>query len=481
MNYVDEEAVEPWQELERNLEISDSFRYLSPRKLIYTYSHTNKISRSRIDRAYLSRNLLTKLEKICYETSHFSDHKIMIIRMMEDFDRGEGHWILNNSLLNEEGYIEMVKNEIRESRSLMDVFDKKKDFFDNVKQNMQSKSRLYAIEKSKHRRIEKAELKAKREKIEKISRQRFTSIDINRLKMIEDREKEIEAEEIEGMKLRTKIPTFEFGEPSISHLSRLEKNSGEKNGIYSLKNVEGEVCEDSESILKTCKEYYEKLYTKEEEDLELQDFFLSGIDKRLSEEDRAMLDEPITEDELYKALKLLNKGKSPGHSGLTVEFYLKFWNDLKEYLTGSLEETKIDEVLSEMQKRGAIKISFKKDDRTNLDFYRPITLLEVDLKILAKVLSMRLNKVLSKLVNLEQKCVSGRHITDNIHVVQDIIDLINANDEEAAFLLFDMQKAFDRLSHTFLIRVLEGFGFGEGFIKWVKILLKDVKSFVRVL
>ena len=76
MNYVDEEAVEPWQELERNLEISDSFRYLSPRKLIYTYTHTNKISRSRIDRVYLSRNLLTRLEKICYETSHFSNHKI---------------------------------------------------------------------------------------------------------------------------------------------------------------------------------------------------------------------------------------------------------------------------------------------------------------------------------------------------------------------------------------------------------------------
>ena len=74
-----------------------------------------------------------------------------------------------NSLLNEEGYIEMVKNEIRESRSLMDVFDKKKDFFDNVKQNMQSKSRLYAIEKSKHRRIEKAELKAKREKLKRLA------------------------------------------------------------------------------------------------------------------------------------------------------------------------------------------------------------------------------------------------------------------------------------------------------------------------
>ena len=70
MNYVDEEAVRPWQKLERKLEITDSFRYLSPRKLAYTYTHTNKISRSRIDRVYISGNLLTKLEKIRNETSN---------------------------------------------------------------------------------------------------------------------------------------------------------------------------------------------------------------------------------------------------------------------------------------------------------------------------------------------------------------------------------------------------------------------------
>ena len=202
MNYEDEEAVRPWQKLERKLEITDSFRYLSPRKLAYTYTHTNKISRSRIDRVYISGNLLTKLEKISNETSNFSDHKIMTLKLMEDFDRGEGHWIFNNSLLDDEAFLDTISREIRDSRDLISTFEKKKDFFDNLKQAMVSKSRLFAIEKSKQRRIEKSELKVKREKIEKISRQRYTNLDINRLKIIEDRERQIEAEEIEGVKLR---------------------------------------------------------------------------------------------------------------------------------------------------------------------------------------------------------------------------------------------------------------------------------------
>ena len=126
----------------------------------------------------------------------------MTLKLMEDFDRGEGHWIFNNSLLNDEAFLDTIRREIRDSRDLISIFEKKKDFFDNLKQAMVSKSRLFAIEKSKQRRIEKSELKVKREKIEKISKQRYTTLDINRLKIIEDRERQIEAEEIEGVKLR---------------------------------------------------------------------------------------------------------------------------------------------------------------------------------------------------------------------------------------------------------------------------------------
>ena len=128
LNPIDEGAREPWQKLENKLDISDSFRYLNPRRLIYTYTHTNKKSRSRIDRIYLSCNLLPRIEKIRYENSKFSDHKMMILQIMDDFATGDGFWIFNNSLLKNEDFLEIIRDELRTARRWMEFFEKKRIF-----------------------------------------------------------------------------------------------------------------------------------------------------------------------------------------------------------------------------------------------------------------------------------------------------------------------------------------------------------------
>ena len=88
--------------------------------------------------------------------------------------------------------------------------------------------------------------------------------------------------------------------------------------------------------------------------------------------------------------------------------------------------------------------------------------------------------VLPKLINKSQTAIPGRQITKNIHIAQDLINLINKNDESAALLFYDQEKAFDRISHSFIIKTLEKHGFGRKFVTWVKILMKDIKSFVKV-
>ena len=133
-----------------------------------------------------------------------------------------------------------------------------------------------------------------------------------------------------------------------------------------------------------------------------------------------------------------------------------------------------------MKKRGAIKIIYKKGEISDLKNYRPITLLNVDLKIITRALYKRLAKVIPNIIHHNQKCLPGRHITDNIHTMQDLIDLLNKNNENGAVLLFDQEKAFDRMSHAFIIKTLKAFGFGEYFTKWIKIIYKDTKSFVKV-
>ena len=54
-------------------------------------------------------------------------------------------------------------------------------------------------------------------------------------------------------------------------------------------------------------------------------------------------------------------GKSPGHDGLTKEFYEHFWDDLKFYFFNSLRQSKIDGNLSISQRRAVIKLIAKKE------------------------------------------------------------------------------------------------------------------------
>ena len=43
----------------------------------------------------------------------------------------------------------------------------------------------------------------------------------------------------------------------------------------------------------------------------------------------------------------------------------------------------------------------------------------------------------------------------------------------------DIEKAFDSLSHSFLLACLKKFGFGHDFIRWVKILLESQESCIN--
>ena len=42
----------------------------------------------------------------------------------------------------------------------------------------------------------------------------------------------------------------------------------------------------------------------------------------------------------------------------------------------------------------------------------------------------------------------------------------------------DIEKAFDSMDHSFLMEALKAFGFGETFMKWISIILKNQESCV---
>ena len=113
--------------------------------------------------------------------------------------------------------------------------------------------------------------------------------------------------------------------------------------------------------------------------------------------------------------------------------------------------------------------------------YRPISLLNVDNKILTKTLSKRLEKVLDQIIHPDQSCgVPNRSIIDNCHLIRDIIDYSNIKNINGILLSLDQEKAFDKISHQYLFEALKAFGFGKNFITWIKAIYNDVYSSVIV-
>lgn len=189
----------------------------------------------------------------------------------------------------------------------------------------------------------------------------------------------------------------------------------------------------------------------------------------------------VSLEEAEEALGSLKKGSAPGVDGLPFEFYKAFWPLVGPDLVAVFRECREKGTLPWSMWAGVVSLLFKKGDMTDLGNWRPITLLTADYKILAKVLVRRLSRVMPVLVRPDQAgAVKGRSTTLHLALVRDILEWAEQCQLPLALLSLDQEKAFDRVSHTFLWAVLARLGLGQDFIGWVRLLYRGAFSRVRV-
>ena len=106
-----------------------------------------------------------------------------------------------------------------------------------------------------------------------------------------------------------------------------------------------------------------------------------------------------------------------------------------------------------------------------LDDYRPITLLNTELKILARVWANRLQVVISDLIGIEQTyAVKGRSIQDNLHLIREVLEEIE-DGTEAALISLDQSKASS---------VLETAGFQLEFRRLISMMYHNPQATMQV-
>ena len=124
-------------------------------------------------------------------------------------------------------------------------------------------------------------------------------------------------------------------------------------------------------------------------------------------------------------------------------------------------------VLTNSQRQGIITVLPKPNkDHLKITNYRPITLLNVDYKIISKVINTRMQKTLSQLIHPDQNGIQkNKNISNDIRLTFDVIDYVNHRNISGAILSLDIQKAFDSINLLFVKGMFERYQFGVNLIK----------------
>jgi hypothetical protein len=208
--------------------------------------------------------------------------------------------------------------------------------------------------------------------------------------------------------------------------------------------------------------YYSKLYSPEETDPAAQESLLSLIDNKFNIEAQNILNTLLTIEELEDALKSMGNDKAPGPDELSPVFYKMFSDVTLPLILNTFNEAFDRDVFSAELAEGQIVLLYKKDDSTLMKNYCLITLLNVDYKIVTKALAKRFSKVLADGVGpFQHAFIPGRRATDCAMALNLVYENLKINNKDGIILSLDMEKAYDRVYHKWLFKVLDKLEAGQ--------------------
>ena len=102
--------------------------------------------------------------------------------------------------------------------------------------------------------------------------------------------------------------------------------------------------------------------------------------------------------EVKSILKTMSRNKAPGNDGLPVEFYLAFFELLGPLLTDCINQNYEEGNLTNSQRQAVVSLFEKPSNNRQIKNWRPISLINVDAKVISKILATRLQVLFNMLL-----------------------------------------------------------------------------------
>ena len=461
--------------MDRN-DLVDRYRIDHPGVEMWTWARSS----SPIDnRSYIDRVLVRRADTdfISCPTFHgnlgYTDHKLVRARIrLTDRPSLAGYWKFNLSYLKRKDFRELLENFVRGWLVGEGSIGSRRWV------NFKAALRTFSVRYGQWLALTKAK---EEESLEELELESVAGGDSVGARLAREALARLAFERYKGSIVRARLNRVS---DEASNVKRSEKEQEARlyNDRYipSITTKDGRLLKGPREVCNGFREFFADLFSAEDLTVSNFDSYLAGS-PCLDEATAASCEGVVTEEEVKIAMSQVSNSTSPGLDGLPYEIYKSLSHLFIPILTQLYNHWfTLGHIPSQVTK-GVITLLKKKGTTgKGVGDYRPITLLNTDLKILTKILANRLRNVADDLIAPQQTyALRGRSIQSNLHLLREVIEGVLA-DDEAAIISLDQSKAFDRVDHRFLFKVLEKSGFQRDYLRWVRLLYQTPKTVIQI-
>lgn len=322
---------------------------------------------------------------------------------------------------------------------------------------------------------------------DKLGTKAVTLIKERRNMLLDRKNKEKEIVEI-SKKIRQEIRAHKNKSMTETFMYHIQRTGGVKKGLKELRekttwipNISDKnlkITAERPKIMNVATEFYRHLYSEDDNAPQSQSHSDNELQQCTCEEE--MVPE-ILESEIRYAIKTQKNDKAPGEDGIRNELLKGTLEAITEILVHLFNLILIRETIPVQWTQSTIILLHKKGDKSNIENYRPISLLSNLYKIFAKVILNRISLVLDENQPREQAGFRSNFSTvDHIHVVKQLLEKCKEYNKSYYISFVDYNKAFDSLKHKAIWETLKSQGVHCKYINLIKNIYKNSTSRIRL-
>ena len=260
------------------------------------------------------------------------------------------------------------------------------------------------------------------------------------------------------------------GEKTLYRLARQRHQAGkEVQQVRMMKDKDGNVMTDEESVLRIWKEYYMGLMNEENE-----------RERRENDGERVNLEvESISKEEVRENMQRMKNGNAVGSDDIPVEVWKCLGESALKFLTKLYNRTMESERMSEEWRDSVLIPIFKnKGDVQSCSNYRGIKLIGHTMKLWERIIESRLRRDLT-FSNQQYGFMPGKSTTDALFALRVLMEKYREGQKELHCVFVDLEKASDKVPREEVWYCMRKSGLAEKYVRIVQDMYDGSTTAVR--